>query len=84
MSEKAELDTLNDHLDFDREFGETAIKLGHLRHQDLERLLGIQKTEVPPIGKILVEIGVLEQASMDDALKRCNAYSNPHVPQSKA
>lgn len=61
---------LNRQVKTGRLFGKIAIENGFLTKKDVERLLFIQKSEVPHLGEILVDMGAISPAAMESALNR--------------
>ena len=61
---------LNRQIASGKRFGETAVSFGYLTEDDVERFLSIQKGEVPHLGELLVDMGVIEQNTLEMALNR--------------
>ncbi len=56
-----------------RLFGKIAVEKGFLSKKDVNRLLSIQKSEVPHLGEILIDMGIISPVAMESAL---NLYLN--------
>ena len=61
---------LNQQVDSGKLFGKIAVENGFLTKKDLKRLLFIQKSEIPHLGEILIDMGVISPAVMEGALNR--------------
>ena len=61
---------LNRQIASGKKFGETAVSYGYLTEDDVDRFLSIQKGEVPHLGEILVDMGVIGQDTLEGALNR--------------
>ena len=59
---------LNRQIASGKKFGETAISYGYLTEDDVDRFLSIQKGEVPHLGEILVDMGVIGPETLEKAL----------------
>ena len=64
--------------DSDLRFGETAVQLGHLQREEFTRLINIQAAETPPIGEVLVDMGILDRETLEAAL---DEYDARHFPK---
>ena len=56
-------------------FGEIARELGHLTSGQIERLIELQKASRPPVGEILVELGILDADDLEALLEEFHATS---------
>jgi len=61
---------LNRQVNSGKLFGKIAVENGYLTKKDVKRLLFIQKSEVPHLGEILIDMGVISTAVMEGALNR--------------
>jgi hypothetical protein len=75
-------EVLNDQADRGTKFGESAVGLHYLTEPQVGALLKIQKDGRPQTSKLLVEMGAVDGAAMEQALARYQALVQRREPRS--
>lgn len=73
---------LNDQADHGSKFGESAVSLHYLTDPQVAALLKIQKEGRPEVSKLLVDMGAVDGAAMEQAVARYQALTQRRGPPS--
>jgi len=70
------LDIINAHSEVGRLFGDTARELGYLNSDQVNSLISLQLQDRPPIGEMLIQMGVLDKHALNAALEKFFSQKN--------